>query len=187
MRKKGFTLVELIISMTVLSLILVAVASVFSVSIRTYQVESQRSMFQKELNFVTDAVSRDIKQSRLVQNYNPYILSSTTLILNLPSIDDSEGFIYSGGVPLTDTIVYYRSGASFYKVTFANPASRRAHGGFFGITWKMIDENITNVSFTYSPSISAARSVSFTITESAMVGKKNVILTAKSTANLRNR
>jgi type II secretory pathway pseudopilin PulG len=187
MKKKGFTLVELAISIALLATIMVAVGAIFSVVIKTYHVESQRGFFQKELNFVSDAMVRDIKQSHIVQNYDPYILSSDTLILSLPSLDDTDKFIYSGGNVLTDTVVYYRSGNSFYKILFANPLSKRAHGTFLGFSTTLISGDVSNVTFTYSPNINDPGQVTFSITLSRMVGKRNVTLTTKDTANLRNK
>lgn len=187
MKKKGFTLVELAIAIALLMTIMAAVGAIFSVVIKTYQIESQRGFFQKELNFFGDSITRDIKQSQVVQDYGPHTLSASKLILSLPSIDEQNQFIYAGNDLKTDTVVYYRDGSDFYKILYPDPASKRANGITGGSQTTHLAGNISNLNFTYSPNITAARQVTFSITLTKTLGKRTVTLTASDTADLRNK
>lgn len=185
--KKGFTLIELIIAIALLTTVMMAVASIFSVVIKTYHLESQRGFFQKDLNFVSDNITRDIKQSQLVQSYAPYTLSSTTLILNLPALDSSGNFIYSGSQLQTDTVIYTQSGTGLIKILYPNQLSTRAVGVTPGSATTLISDNVSNLNFSYSPNITAPRQVTFSITLSRTSGARTITLTGGDTADLRNK
>lgn len=190
MKTKGLTLVELGISMAILMTIMVVTGSIFSVSIKSYQTESQRSIFQRDLNLATDLIARDIKQSQAIQSYPPnYNLSATTLSLVLPAIDSDNNFIYDlNGNPKTDVIVYFKPAAenNLYKVVFPYAQSKRSQDSAANNPKKILSDYVTSVNFSTSPN-STPRQVDFGITLAKTVSGKLISVSSSDTAISRNK
>lgn len=179
--KKGYTLIELVISMAILAVIMAAVATILVTSLKNYRTESQKSTFQKELNFVIDNMCKDIKEAaEAPENYNPYTLSPTVLILAIPATDSSNNFIYTGDVLEKDVVVYYLSGQELKRKVIANALGTRESSD------NTILANVSDLVFTYSPGITNAGQIKAHVTVSANVGR-TITLSSERLANLRNK
>lgn len=180
--KKGFTVVELSISVAILGSLLAVVAGVFTVAVKNYQLEKQKADLQKELNYVADSLGNEIKNATgAPQNYDIYTLSPTTLVLTLPSLDENENFVYTSGQLEKDYFVYILSGQNLIKHVIPNPLSRRAP------KVSTVLGNVSALNFMYSPDVSNVSQISFNINVSVPIGKSNAKSKATRTANLRNK
>ena len=183
--KKGFTIVELVISMALFSIILVATSSIFVTALKNYQINITKSDFQKEVNFSLDDINKNIKLAIEVPlTYGSYSLSQNILILALPTTDSSANFIYEDGAPLKDYVIYYSENGNLHKVTHADPSGIRANQNGED---KIILGNLTNVNYSYFPGLTGASQVEATIEVGKIVQKTNIKIEGKRLANLRNK
>lgn len=185
--KKGYTLIELLISISILAVIMAAVATIFITSIKNYRTESQKSTFQKELNFVVDNIAKDVKEAAEVPEKtedNVFFLSPAippVLILAIPATNSSNDFIYNvDGLMEKDYVVYYLSGQDLKRKIYANNSGSKESSD------NTILKNVSNLTFTYSPTFFDAGQVKTEITVSIDVGR-TVTLSAERLANLRNK
>lgn len=179
--KKGFTLIELAVSTALLGIIMSAVTALFVVGIKNYQVESQRSFLQKEVNFVADDIAIQAKQAYAVpETYDIYARSADTLILALPAINESENFIYSGNNLATDYIIYYLADGSLYKKMVADTSSTRADRE------TEIISNVSSFNCLYTP-FTDTQEIDCTLVIAKDVGSVTLDFTAQKTAKLRNK
>lgn len=184
--KKAFTLVELLISISLLASIMVASTAIFVSATKNYQISITKSDFQKEINFTIDDIAKNVKSALSVpQTYDTFTTSQETLILSLPVLDTDGSFIYTGSVNEKDYFVYYLSGSDLHLKIYGNPAGiRSSQDG----TDKILLSNITQSDiFSYSPSVSDASTVTTNLTLSKIVQKTNIKVTAKRVVNLRNK
>lgn len=187
MSKKGFTLIEMIIAIALLGIIMAAVSVIFTVSIKNYRNNIQKSSFQKDINFVIDNISKDIKLATSVPTeYDPptYTLSENTLILALPTIDESGNFVYVGNSPEKDYYIYYLSGNELKRKTFSSPLGIRAIMNEEEIS---LLSNVSQLQFSYLPGMSAADQVKVALTLSADINGRSITVSGERTANLRNK
>jgi prepilin-type N-terminal cleavage/methylation domain-containing protein len=183
MKKRGFTLAELLIAIVLLSIIMAAVSAIFSVALKNYQVSFTQSGLQKDVNLVMDNISRDIKQSVEIPNeYNGIVRSSSTLILSLPAIDENENFLYNADLLEKDYVVYRKVDDKLHKMVFASPLSVRYSQNNSD---KILMENVFELNFLYTPADNTTK-VESALTISTEVSKTTLNVTAKSTANRRN-
>jgi prepilin-type N-terminal cleavage/methylation domain-containing protein len=180
----GFTLIELIISISLLGIILAATTSIFATSLKNYQYNFQKSSMQKEVNFTIDAIANDIKSGAKIEtSFGSHTASSTCLIIGIPAQDTSNNFIYTGDVLELDHVVYYKSGGEIRKYFYSNPLGKKSGSN----TDYKILENVSSVDiFEYIPGLNSATQIKTTINLFKETGKTNVRLSETRTANLRN-
>lgn len=186
MKKRGLTLVELLISIAVLGVILGAVATLFSAAIKNYQVSSAQTVLQRETNTAIDSITRDIKQSiKIAESYNGTERDEHTLILSLPSIDEDENFIYDGSTVEKDYIIYYLDGTNLHKVISANSNSERYQED---ATDRIILKNISSLTFSYTPNSPGAETTQVNIETNIAktISKTSISIDIDSTAIKRN-
>lgn len=190
--KKGLTLIELLITITLLSILLISFSSIYISGIKTYREEFAKSQLQTEAQTILDKISTDIKASKTTEAQFTdsstglsYTLNSNTLILLLPAIDnrDSNGqnIIYSGNSMLFDRVIYQKNGNSLTKKVISAPGSARLNEN--NIT-KTLSPN--NIAFTFTPVTANANQINLTLTFSKKVGNKTLTTTVRGTANFRN-
>jgi len=180
---KGFTLVELAIAIVILTVIMTAVSSVYAVALKNYQTQSQRSFFQKELNFASDQINRDIKQAvEVPATYDTFTLGPTAIILGLPASDSTGNFIYNANILQKDYVVYYLLGTDLHKKIYATGLSSRAGQNGSDI---VILSDVTAMSANYMPG-GIPRQVATSLTLAKTVTGRNVSVTATQTVDLRN-
>jgi prepilin-type N-terminal cleavage/methylation domain-containing protein len=179
--KKGYTLIEIIISIAILGSIMAAVGTLFVVAVKNYRTETQKSLFQRELNFVVDNIIKDVKGASIAPTeYDGFELSPSTLILGMPATDSGGDFIYTGENLELDYFVYYLSGSDLKKKVYPNIQSVREQSD------NVILANVSSHTFSYYPGVGDASQITVSLTVSADVGKV-VSLTEERVTNLRNK
>lgn len=182
--KKAFTMVELTIAIALLGTIIVAVFSLFMTADKNYRVESQRTYLQKEINITADALANEMKLAHsVIENAHGKTLSSTTLIMQVPAIDNNGNFIYTEGVLEFDIFIYeYKQAEKLLeKTVIPNQSSARAGKSF------IVLRDVASVNFAYNPDIYNPLSIKANFEVTRVVGKNNIHLSAERTAFLRNR
>jgi len=184
-RFKGFTLVELLISIALLGVIISITSAVFSVALRSYRLNIQKSFFQKDMNFALDSIANNAKSASLITaSKNGYASSQNTVILAIPAKDQSGNFVYTADVLEYDYYIYYLSNGSLHKKIYGNP-----NGSLSGQnnTDTTIMENVTNFSVTYSPDMANAQGITVILGVGRSVGNHDVSLSQQRSVNLRNK
>lgn len=142
-RSAGFTLIELITSMAVMSILLLALSVFITNATQNISNEDTKTALSDNTRTALESVAREIRAAKSVEAVNsqpdanapgaPGNLyswtasagSGATLILAVPARDTSGNLIYSDGLHnnlYTDDIVYYLDGTShrLYRRVIAN-------------------------------------------------------------------
>ena len=92
-KPEGFTLVEVLIIASIISLIMVTLLSLYVAGQRYFIIESARADVLRDIRQVLNWISRDIKEGiQVVPSWDVYTTSSSCLVLQVPSVD-SNGLI----------------------------------------------------------------------------------------------
>jgi|GEM_PF-1343233 len=189
-RKKGLTLIELLITMGLIGSILVVITSVYLVGFRTFREELASSTVQSGAQTILDAVVTDVKNGMLIeQSYTSDDKTYTTghdpemIIIRVPAMNSSQQIIYDGTDMAFDRLIYYYLDNEIHKVTFANPASvRYKNNGNDAI----LDKHALSLSFAYDPDQFTATLVTVTLKSNIQTGNRNKEITISGSARLRN-
>lgn len=158
--KRGFTILELLISIAILSIISVIISTI---AIRSGIIfEKQTGLVEVRLSnrFVLDEVATQVRAAKQVEgsftgNGQNFTTGTTTLILKLPSVD-SSGSTISGAF---DRVVFYLDGARIFKKVFPDATSKRPK------TTQILTATVKNLNFSYNNvSIASASAVSVNLT-----------------------
>ena len=184
MKRRGITLIELLITMALLGIISAVITSVYVTGFKTFQEELASSTVQSSSQTILDALITDTKNGLLIEeSYDTYITSENTIIIRLPAVDDDKNILYDGSTMLFDRIIYYYAGNTIHKIVFADPESSRYSKN--GID-TVLDKKILALSFAYEPNASAATLITATISSEIKVGNKTRAITVTGQARLRN-
>lgn len=92
-KPKGLTLIELLITMALVSLVVTALLSLYSAGQEYFINGSSRADVLRDVRYVQTWMSRDIKEAvQVLPSWDAYIASDSCLILRIPSVDGS-GYI----------------------------------------------------------------------------------------------
>ena len=180
--KKAFTLLELLISIAILSIISVIIATIV---IRSgFFFEKQTGLAEVGLSnrFVLDEIATQVRAARQVEenftgNGQNFTTGLSTLILKLPSIDAS-GSTISGAF---DRAVFYLDGAKIFKKVYPDAASTRPK------TSQILTAATKTVSFSYNnASLASASAVTVSLTTEKKSATGTQENTDKIEAVLRN-
>jgi len=147
--EQGFTLIELMIYMTLTVILLSGMLSVFSVSLKIWTVEKSRTSLQQTARMATDQVIREIRYAQGIRLNHPQSLSITkpsgeinTFQLGgglhgntLYVIIDKTGVLPPGGTstnPITENVV-----TSLLFTPYPVVATSQA----IGVTLEVTDQN----------------------------------------------
>ncbi len=180
MKQKGFTLVELIVSVS-----LFLIVSLFLGYLVTYQFLIYNTQIT-ELNITHDArtalddIDDYVRQSnRVVANYDSYTTGSQILVLQIKSIDSSNQLIGA----TYDNVVFYSSGSDLFRQVFPN-----SHSSRLAVTKKLatnVDTN--NFSFSYDNlDYFLVKQITTSMAIKQNVGNKIKSITLYSQTKLRN-
>ena len=159
--------------------------SVFSVALRSYRLNIQKSFFQKDLNFAVDSIANTAKSaSSIPVSYNGYTTGQNTLVIAVPAKDNQNNFVYNANILQHDYYVYYVSSDSLIKRVYGNAGGKLSSESGSPVT---ILNNLSNFTLTYNPDIPNAKSVSINLALAKTIGNHNVSVSQSRTANLRNK
>ena len=135
--QKGFTLVEINLSITILAIIMVSVLTVFTnyfALLTRNSVDISMSVdAQGLLRTVTEELryGAGVRQTNTISDANAPVggwntnNTSFVIITAVPAIDSSEQYIIDPftNEPYLNELVYYKNGKTMYKRTLANPTA----------------------------------------------------------------
>lgn len=185
--KKGVTLIELLIVMTILGLMMGTFAGVYANGLRTFRTELTRTQLQTESQTITDRIATDIKKAITVASTaDEKNLGPQTLILTTPAIDDNDNFLLDvNGAQLVDTIIYFSENHILKRKVLANAqSSRNAENG----VEKILTTNLETINFSYTYPIGSINptQIKTDLTVSKMVNNRLEKSSTHSTASPRN-
>jgi type II secretory pathway component PulJ len=142
-RTPGFSLFEALVALLILSIMFVALLSLYSEGQKQFINENAQADVLEESRFPMALIARDVKVATAVAaSYSSYTTSANTLVLRVPSID-SSGLI----IDLTlhsDYIVYHISNDMLQRVVYGKAGvSSRANGS------RYMGYKVTALTFTY--------------------------------------
>ena len=176
--QKGLTLIELLISITLLGLLLGVFTSVYTNGVKVYQREFKQANLQNENRIVLDRIISDIKQAYSVDQTS----TATSLILLLPAIDEDGDILYEGDDQFkTDQFIYLKSGQSLVKIIAPDIDSTRE------AVDKTILDKVSSLTFTYLPDLETAEQIEVTLQTQDTAGKNTITINNTSKATLRNK
>lgn len=185
MKKKGLTMIELIVVMVLLSILLPVLLSIYVYGTKTFNEELSQSELQSDAQTILDSILNDIRNAQSVEaSYDDQFFSNgTTIVLKVPALDQSQNIIYDGSTMQSDIIVYSFYDNSIHKRVFADADSRRATQNNID---KILASNILELNFTYEPDPLAATLVQVTLKNHKKVGNQSKSINVSSKARLRN-
>ena len=176
--EKGLSLIELLVSITLLGILLVVFSNIYVAGIKVYQREFRRAKLQNENRIVLDNIVSDIKQSYQVQNSS----TADSVILLIPSIDGNQDILYepTGSFKL-DAIYYSLSGNVIQKVIDPHADSSRQYKE------SDVIDKVTTLDFTYNPDVNSTTQMEINLVTTDTSGKETVTVNNTSKALLRNK
>ena len=190
-KKRGLTLIELLITMSLIGIILVVITSVYLVGFRTFREELASSTVQSNAQTILDQIILDTKNGMLIESpLDPFIINGKTyttgtnmIVIRLPAIDNDKQIIYSGSDMLYDRIIYYYLNNEIHKVTYAEVSSSRYKNNAADT---ILDRNALSLSFEYDPDETAATLVKVNLSSTISVGNRSKEINISGQARLRN-
>lgn len=185
MKKKGLTLIELLIVISLIGLIAAVIVSLYVTGFKTFREEMASSTVQSNGQTILDALTTDIKNGLQIEPaYDTYVSDADSIIIRIPAIDSSNNILYSGSDMLFDRIIYFYQDNSIHKIILADPSSSRySKNGYDTI----LDTRILELQFAYEPDVATATLVTATVRSDIKVSgaiTRSIILSGK--ARLRN-
>jgi len=178
------TLVELVIGISLISILMIAFSSIYITSINNYQQELTQTKLQSDGQIILDEILNDITIASSVDaSYNAYSTSSQSVILNVPALASNQNFIYSGNNLVFDRIIYYQDGVNLHKLVYANSSSSRYPQNNIN---KILTSKITGLNFVYNPDQNMPTDIKTTFTLVKTVGHYHGKVTMAGKSRLRN-
>jgi prepilin-type N-terminal cleavage/methylation domain-containing protein len=182
--KKGITLIETLIVMTLLGIVMPVIVSVYITGLKTYNQEFTQTQLQSSAQTILDTILNDTKNAQAVEEtFNSHTTGPNTIILRVPAINSSQVIQYEDSQMLFDRIVYYYENNRIHKLVYANPSSTRFSENN---TDKILATNILILNFTYDPDPIAPTLITATVSNAESVGKLTRSISVSGKARLRN-
>jgi len=182
--KKGFTLVELLITISLIAAIAIVISSVFISGYRTFNDEISNARIQSSAQTILDRIITETKNGMLIEaTYGTYTTGANTIIIQVPAVNKNKEIQYSGTNMLFDRIIYYYADNTIHRVVYADSSSSRY--SYNGID-RTLSKNVLELSFGYDPTPEAATLVTATVTTGDRVNGKTKQITIIGKARLRN-
>jgi len=181
--KRGFTLIEVVITMALSVVMLVALTSLFRAFNATYAYQQAFTGTTDASGSVLRTIESAVRPANAVLtshafNAGTYTSGEESLVLELPATDAS-GSVLAGK---HDYVAFYRSATTAYQLVEVDPASARRSG------LSTIGREVVSLAFTYNdPSPALATLVSVDITASTTLRGEPVTSHLAETMRLRNR
>lgn len=157
--KSGFTLIELVITIGLLSVVTTVLVVLFMASYKTYSLSNTSGTLQVASRGVLDRMTREIRQAvSVVSSSGAYTTGDEEIVLQLASIDNNETII-----PSTYDYVVYRLDPAdptiLQEVMIADAASARRSDT------RNILNNVEDLTFAYFDTTNTAVSGDYTTTK----------------------
>jgi prepilin-type N-terminal cleavage/methylation domain-containing protein len=143
MKRRGFSLFEALVALLILSIMFVALLSLYSEGQRQFINENAQADVLEESRFPMAWIARDAKMATAVAtSYSTYTTSANTLVLAVPSID-SSGLIIDVALH-SDYIVYHIGNEMLQRIVYpkSGVSSRASSSRYLGY-------KVTSLTFTY--------------------------------------
>jgi prepilin-type N-terminal cleavage/methylation domain-containing protein len=196
MKKRGVTLIELLITLSMIGFIGAVITSVYMTGFKTFKEEMASSMVQSNAQTILDAMTTDIKNGLQIEpeytsdsgiTYKTLDEASgeeASIIIRIPAIDNDQKILYSGSTMLFDRVIYYYDNNSIHKVIYANPSSSRSAKSGYDV---ILDSKVLVLTFAFEPDATSATLVTATISSNiAVSGNRTRSITITGQARLRN-
>jgi prepilin-type N-terminal cleavage/methylation domain-containing protein len=182
--KKGITLIELLITISLISSIMIVTSSVYVTGFKTFKEELTSSIVQSNAQTILDGLTTDIKNGLQIEpTYTTYTTGEDMIIIRVPAVDATGHAIYTGSNMSFDRIIYYYKNNSIHKVIYADAASIRYPKNGRDV---ILDSKVLELQFAYDPDQASATLVTATISSKMMVGNRDKAITLTGQARLRN-
>ncbi len=183
-KRRGLTLIELLISIALMGTIVIAISSMYIIGFKTFREELAQSQLESNAQTVLDEITNDTKNAQSVEEiYGSYSSGTNSIVLKVPAINSNKDIIYSGNTMLFDRIIYYYENNRIHKITLAEATSSRYKENNID---KIIDNKTLQLTFTYDPNEASATLVTINVSSLQQVGKINRTISLISKARLRN-
>ena len=190
LKNRGFTLVELLITLAIMSVIVLTVSSIYikvaKINREQAELQSLRTscrLHTKEINTLI-LQGFQIEQGPIVINDVSHSSSSSKIIISLISLDASNNYRYQvGDVPYLDYAIYWTSGGDLYEQIYAANSDQTKRKT---VAAHKIDSG-ASLAFTYTPSLASAKSVTTNLTLSRDIPGKTLSSNYELTAIMRNK
>jgi len=137
MSSRGFTVPELLVAMTVASIIVIVLSAMNLTLYRQVQISQSTAELNSESYYLLKGIAEDIKlASNIAPNnsiedvYSPAGGWNTSsgdglLVISTPAVDSNANIIYSqeDGLPFQNELVYYRESKSLLRRIIANSST----------------------------------------------------------------
>jgi Tfp pilus assembly protein PilW len=134
----GVTLVELMIAVTLGTIVLAAVMGTFSSATRHFKAVANYGQIHSEGRIIVDRFAQDFRKASDVTSW-----ATGTITLTVPT-----SFTSAGAVSTTRTIRYYKSGNNFIRQDVTAGTSETLSNNVQSLTFTMYDRVGTSTSLT---------------------------------------
>jgi prepilin-type N-terminal cleavage/methylation domain-containing protein len=141
MSQRGFTLIEMIIVIGIMSVVMVVLSQMFLGTERTYRTQNAELNVNFAARSTLDDIDAYVRQAtKALGTYTTYTAGPSVLILEIPSVNSSNQL-----VPGTyDKVVFTFSANRVERIVIADAASTRLSNT------KLLADNVTDLTFTYN-------------------------------------
>jgi len=142
-RPRGFTLIEMLIGLAIISLLIVALLSFYSKGQQQFMNQNIQSDVLEKSRYPLALIARDVKSAiQVVAAWGSYTTSSNTLVLEVPAVDSSGLIIDVDSA--WDHVIYRVFERKLERIYDANEGvSARVDGS------RNLADDITGLSITY--------------------------------------
>jgi len=162
-RPRGFTLIEMLIGLAIISLLIVAILSFYSKGQQQFMNQNIQSDVLEKSRYPLALIARDVKSAaQVAATWGSYTTSSNTLVLEVPSVD-SSGLIIDVNSQF-DYVIYRVFNRKLERIYDAKEGvSARVDGS------RNLADDITGLSITYYDASDATLSSNFATAASVRV------------------
>jgi len=162
-RPRGFTLIEMLISLAIISLLIVALLSFYSKGQQQFMNQNIQSDVLEKSRYPLALIARDVKSAvQVAATWGSYTTSSNTLVLEVPAVD-SSGLIIDVNLEW-DHVIYRVFERKLQRIYDAKEGvSARIDGS------RNLADDITGLSITYYDASDATLSSNFATAASVRV------------------
>lgn len=174
-------MIEVTIALVIISMMMVVLGDMYMNGTISSGKEMRKSKLQVESKSVLEGINENVKLSaKMGVTYAGYTGGATTLILDIPAIDSSDNFLYSGSQKVYDHVIYYVDGNNLHKLVLSDNASSRLHGQ--NNSNQVILDNVSSLVFSYdqAPPSSTMVTTSLTIQNTGQGQTQTINVTAEA-------